>query len=149
MFYKTTEYSLRLLFFLDSAHDEKMHFTLDQCSETLNIPRRFLGKLISDLVREEWVKSSKGPGGGICLHPNSQDRPLSELIQFLEGEDRFTRCAIGLKKCSDVNPCPLHNELKASRDALKGLFVNHTLRDYSYDLKKGKTILYDQFQHKS
>lgn len=147
MFYKTTEYSLRLLFFLDSAPGESIHFTLDHCSETLNIPRRFLGKLISELVKENWVKSLKGPGGGICLHPKSQDRPLSELIQFLEGEDRFTRCAIGLKKCSDKTPCPLHDELKASRDALKGLFVNHTLRDYSSDLKGGKTILYDQFQN--
>jgi len=45
------------------------------------------------------------------------------------------RCVLGLDKCDDQDPCPLHSQWKHLRKQMEGRFQVTTLADLVKDLK--------------
>ena len=55
--------------------------------------------------------------------------PIIRIVEVLDGLDTLNKCGIGIKKCSDDNPCPIHHEFKPYRDKLRQLFSERTIAD--------------------
>jgi Rrf2 family protein len=64
---KTAEYALRAVVWLAREPDETA--SADHLAENTKVPRRYLHKVLQDLVRAKLVRSQSGPGGG---YANSQ-----------------------------------------------------------------------------
>ncbi|HWZ36009.1 MAG TPA: hypothetical protein VNW51_07620, partial [Mucilaginibacter sp.] len=61
--------------------------------------------------------------------------------EAVDGNGIFIGCALGLKQCSEVNPCPLHHEFKAVRSQLHNMLSNTTIGEFNTDLISGATTL--------
>ena len=52
-------------------------------------------------------------------------------------DDVLERCVLGLKKCSEIQPCPMHEEYKSIKQQLIKLFVTKTIFQLAADIKDG------------
>ena len=103
----------------------------------IDSPEHFLAKILQDLSRKGLVQSAKGPNGGFYLDEKALKRPLSEVVEAIDGDGLFTGCALGLKQCSEVNPCPLHNQFKLIRTEIQDLLQSAEIGKFNNELALG------------
>ncbi len=104
----------------------------DLCAGT-DLPRHFVAKVFQDLVREGLLVSAKGRGGGFALAREPKQITLLQIVAAIDGLDHFDECVVGMAKCSDLQPCPQHDEWKTIRTRIRS-FLEATTLD-----KMGKT----------
>jgi DNA-binding IscR family transcriptional regulator len=63
------------------------------------------------------------------------------VVKIVDGFEIFDRCGIGLKTCSDKNPCPIHFSYKEVKQRIKDLLSEKTLSELGEDVLKGKSIV--------
>lgn len=126
MLSKQTQYTIVALAFLK---DHNACADVKTIAEAKNIPAPFLAKLLQELARKKIISSKKGKHGGFYLTEKQKQRKLIEIVEFFEEKNKMDACALGFKKCSDHNPCPLHHVYKPAREALKKQFLHLSLKD--------------------
>ena len=124
---KTTEYDLTILAFMDIGNETPVsaEFLHDQ----LVIPRSYLRRLLTELSRQGFIRSSKGRKGGFVF-----DRPLEEInlamiINSLEGTEILGNCILGHLSCREDQPCVMHETWKEARTKMLETLSNTTLLD--------------------
>ena len=77
-------------------------------AQELELPQPFLAKLLQQLTKNRFVSSTKGPKGGFYLSTDDKKNTIWDIIKVIDGLAKFDECFLGLSKCSDENPCPVH-----------------------------------------
>ena len=130
MFSKSTEYALRATVYLAVHSHETNKLTLAQVSEGIGSPQAFTAKIMQKLTsNNRVVHSVRGPGGGFFMTKRSLRLPLKAVLDAMEEGTVLDKCILGLHRCSDRNPCPMHNRYKPLRIELKTLFTEKTIGD--------------------
>lgn len=137
IFSKTCEYAIRAVFFIAHKTVTGERVGIKQIAAGIDSPEHFLAKILQDLSRKELISSAKGPNGGFYLDADSLSRPLSEIVEAIDGNGLFHGCALGLKQCSEINPCPLHNDFKDIRNRIHQMLCNITIGNFNDDLMNG------------
>ncbi len=114
---------------------------LKQISDAQEIPLHFLSKILQSLVKHDLLSSTKGPNGGFYLTRSADDIRLIEVVKVIDGLDMFNKCGIGLKKCSDATPCPIHAEYSEIKAKIKSLLSEKSLRQLTEDIDAGNSIV--------
>lgn len=91
------------------------------------IPGPFLGKIFQTLVRAGLLKSSKGPGGGFALARDPGSIMLYDIYRAVDGDGYLDACAVGLARCNDEMPCPLHERWKPIRERIRNYLQDTSL----------------------
>ncbi len=104
------------------------------------MPRIFIRlKFYKALVKQGFIESQKGKGGGFYFDTKKPDLSLKQLIVASQGENIFSGCGFGLKQCDDNNPCPLHDKYALIRDALIKLVTEKSVQSLAHDtMRDGK-----------
>ena len=74
----------------------------------LGVPATYLAKVLQSLTRAGLLRAMRGPGGGVQLARSPREIYLWDVLSAVEPVGEFERCFLGLGRCNDVNPCPLH-----------------------------------------
>ena len=127
MFTKTTKYAIRILFFM--ANDIKKVYSTKYLQERLQIPMKYLCKLMTDLSKKGLVKSIQGRSGGFVLAKKPSEILLSDIIDATEGMSKFDECILGFENCNDKNPCALHNIWTQIKQTLIPILKTTSLND--------------------
>ncbi len=141
MFSKSCEYALQAILYIALYAHEGKNIGLKEIAENQEIPTHFLSKILQLLVRHKLINSTKGPKGGFYLLKSSDKITLLEIVKIIDGDDIFNRCGIGLKKCSDKTPCPIHNEFKIIKDSIKHGLSKKSIAKLCEDVVEGKSIV--------
>ncbi len=141
IFSKSSEYAIRATMFLCINAKKKACFNIKEISDEIDSPLFFTSKILQSLVRQKIISSTKGPNGGFYVEKDITQIKLFDLITAVEGPDFFEKCILGLKECSDKNPCPLHQYFKKHREELKELFMQKSVSDILAENKKSKINL--------
>ncbi|AKQ47665.1 Rrf2 family transcriptional regulator [Rufibacter radiotolerans] len=141
MLSKTTEYALRAIVYIAINNEGGKKVGIKELSQELELPSPFMGKILQDLVRKGVIASMKGPHGGFYLHRPASEITILEVVNTIDGLEAFKKCGMGMKKCSDKHPCPLHNDIKAYRDHLLGVFNKKNIQDLVDSIKSGKFFI--------
>jgi Rrf2 family protein len=104
---KTAEYALRAVVWLANEPDETD--SADNLAERTKVPRRYLHKVLQDLVRAKLVRSQPGPGGGYGLAQKPEKITILDVVNAVAPLERIRSCPLGLP--SHTRLCPLHKEL--------------------------------------
>src|SRR5687768_8078970 len=104
---KTAEYALRAIVWLAREPEETQ--SADSLAERTKVPRRYLHKVLQDLVRAGLVRSQSGPGGGYALAGTASKITILDVVNAVAPVERIRRCPLGLP--SHTRLCPLHKEL--------------------------------------
>lgn len=126
-FAKTTEYAIRVMVCLSHSRDEL--FSVNRLHTLLNIPSKYLGKLMTKLATAGLVKVTQGQQGGYKLNTNHSPILLEEIINIVEGLDDYNRCILGFSDCSDETPCSLHTYWVKHKDGINKMIKNTSLDD--------------------
>lgn len=121
--------------------NETKKIRISELAEELKIPAPYLGKILQELVPKSIISSIKGPRGGFYLTKKNQQAPLIKIIEAIDGLAYFEKCGLGLEDCSDSHPCPIHEDFKISRDHLKTVFTNKTIRELASEITANELIL--------
>lgn len=137
IFSKTCEYAIRAVFFIAHKTASGSRVGIKDIAAGIDSPEHFLAKILQDLSRKGLISSIKGPNGGFYLDTSALDHPLSEIVEAVDGDSLFKGCALGLKQCSEINPCPLHNEFKDIRNNIQLMLSNITIGAFNGELMNG------------
>lgn len=123
MLSKTAEYALRTVACL--AGDVSQAESADLLCEQTKVPRRYLHKVLQDLVRAELVRSRSGPGGGYTLARAADEITILDVVNAVAPLERIHHCPLGLP--SHTSLCPLHKELDRAYAATEAAFARVTM----------------------
>lgn len=131
MLSKTAEYALRTVACLGSDPDQS--WSADELAAPTKVPRRYLHKVLQDLVRAELVRSRSGPGGGYTLARSADQITILDVVNAVAPLERIRHCPLGLPNHTSL--CPLHKELDqayaATEEAFSKVTIDHLLRSTS------------------
>ena len=104
---KTAEYALRAVVWLATNVDQRE--AADALAERTKVPRRYLNKVLQELVQAGLVTSQSGPGGGYGLAIPPEKVTILDVVNAVSPLERIRHCPLGLP--SHTRLCPLHKEL--------------------------------------
>lgn len=117
--------------------------TIKEISLEVGENEHTVGKLLQTLVKQGIINSIKGPSGGFFVSEEQINLPLLDVVEAIDGKGIFTKCGLGLSKCSKSHPCPIHFEYKEARDLVENLFKEKRVADMCKSINNGKTFLSD------
>ena len=101
---KSADYALRTMACLASNSDKR--WSADSLAERTKVPRRYLHKVLQDLVQAELAQSRSGPGGGYSLAVPADAVTILDVVNAVAPVERIRHCPLGLP--SHTSLCPLH-----------------------------------------
>ncbi|WP_134091284.1 Rrf2 family transcriptional regulator [Olivibacter sp. XZL3] len=137
IFSKTCEYAIRAVFYIAHKSAAGTKVGIKDIATGIDSPELYLAKILQDLSRKGLISSAKGPNGGFYINEASLNRPISDIVEVVDGNNLFYGCALGLKQCSEINPCPLHEQFKAIRSQIHELLDNTTINGFNEELMNG------------
>lgn len=123
MLSKTAEYALRAVACL--AQDADASLSAEFLASRTKVPRRYLHKVLQDLMRADLVHSRPGPGGGYTLARLADDITILAVVNAVAPLERIRHCPLGLP--SHTKLCPLHRELDRAYAATEAAFARVTM----------------------
>lgn len=142
MFSKACEYGIRASIYIAKQSQLDRKVGLIEVSEAIESPAAYTSKILQLLSRHQVIKSDKGPTGGFSMNKNDFDKiKLSTIVEAIDGNNIYMGCGLGLSKCNERQPCPLHNQFKSIRNELKMMLENTTIKELAEDFEKGLTFL--------
>ncbi|PWS26338.1 transcriptional regulator [Pedobacter yonginense] len=141
IFSKTCEYAIRAVFYIAQKSASGMKSGIKDIAAEIDSPELYLAKILQDLSRKGLITSTKGPNGGFFLTSEMLELPLIEVVKAVDGDALFTGCGLGLKQCSELHPCPLHNEFKAIRNDITLMLSNVSIGGFNQELAEGLVSL--------
>ncbi|RYY66240.1 MAG: Rrf2 family transcriptional regulator [Chitinophagaceae bacterium] len=135
------KYALRAAVFLAAHSRQGARAGIRAVSEEIGANEHTTAKILQLLAREGLIESAKGPNGGFSIPPGGKELFLIDIVRVVDGTGLFTECGLGLQKCSDKKPCPIHFSYQAVRGQLHQEFCTRTVQGLADDLELGKTFL--------
>ncbi|MEI2695263.1 MAG: Rrf2 family transcriptional regulator [Saprospiraceae bacterium] len=142
MFSKACEYGIRASIYIaqQSLLDRKV--SLKEISVAIESPKAYTSKILQKLSRDNIINADKGPTGGFSIDKvNLEKVKLRSIVFAIDGENIYHSCGLGLKKCNEKMPCPVHNQFKIIRDKLKKMSDTTTIKSLAIDFENGLTFL--------
>ncbi|TYA52481.1 Rrf2 family transcriptional regulator [Formosa maritima] len=140
------QYAIRSIFYLGMFSDENYKIGVKIISEELEVPQPFLAKLLQQLNRNNLVTSTKGPYGGFYLSEANKNFTVWDIVLVIDGKDKFNQCFLGLSKCGDENPCPVHFTVSAFKQKLFQDFKGKSIAEFVEEIQlKGRFISLKSF----
>ncbi|NNF33063.1 MAG: Rrf2 family transcriptional regulator [Saprospiraceae bacterium] len=136
MFSKSCKYAIRAVLYLSIHSGEDKMIGVDVISDELDVPKHFLAKLLQQLSRARLISSMKGRSGGFFLSEKDLESNLLLVIEAIDGPGTFTDCVLGLKTCSDKNPCPYHFKITDFRSKFYAQLKEETVGEISTRIKE-------------
>ncbi|WP_041779307.1 RrF2 family transcriptional regulator [Belliella baltica] len=141
MFSKACKYAINAMIYVASLSENGQRVGLKEIAKAINSPEAFTAKILQQLVKDKLLNSAKGPHGGFEIQGDPNTITIAQIVGSIDGDLIFTGCALGLEKCSEDHPCPVHHKFKAVRDHLTGMMLTTNLKDIATRVNDGISFL--------
>jgi Rrf2 family protein len=111
------------------AVNEREIYSVHSLHRQLDLPYKYLGKLMGHLAEARLVEPIQGKRGGYRLARPASRIYLYEIIGIIEGLNDYQRCILGLAECSGEHPCALHENWVKIRESMKEMIYNVSIDD--------------------
>ena len=122
MLSKTCKSAIKAVVYLCSKYGSGENASIKEVADVIDASEHTVGKLLQTLVKQDIIKSLKGPTGGFYISKTQQNQPIINIVEAIDGKEIFKECGLGLSQCSAKHPCPIHNGYKEVRESLEKLF---------------------------
>jgi Rrf2 family nitric oxide-sensitive transcriptional repressor len=122
---KTHEYALRAVIFL--AGRNGIPASADAVAEKTKVPRRYLTRVLQDLVGAGLVSSRSGPRGGYELDRDALRLSILDIVNAVAPLERIRSCPLGLTTHTEL--CPLHAQLDKAYEATQAALSQVTIEE--------------------
>jgi len=137
---RSAEYAMRAFVCLAEVPEGK-YAMVKNIAEESETPTHFLAKILQQLARKGFLRSSKGPTGGFTLRRPAEDITLLEIVDAIDGLSEYERCPSGMTECNDEAQCGMHDSWKALRSSIMGYLEGTTIADVAASLRQKREAL--------
>ncbi|HLO59534.1 MAG TPA: Rrf2 family transcriptional regulator [Bacteroidales bacterium] len=128
LFNKTTEYAFRIFAFM--AMDREKLYRADEIYEQLNIPERYLKRLLTGLSKTGLMESVQGNKGGFRLNKNPETISLLDIANATDSYQDKSLCFFGFKECRfGKTKCYMHEKWIGIIEGIENLLRSTKLSD--------------------
>ncbi|PKG50043.1 MULTISPECIES: RrF2 family transcriptional regulator [Olleya] len=142
MFSKACEYGIRASIFIAKNSFDGKRVSPKEIAAEIDSPQAFTAKILQALVKNNIVNSVKGAYGGFEIDKKDIALiKLSQVVEAIDGDAVYSGCGLGLSKCDENHPCPVHDKFKVIRDGLKVMLETTNLEELALGIKSGASFL--------
>lgn len=141
MFSKSCEYAIKAMIYVAQKSKEGQKVGIKEIAKATDSPEHFVAKILQDLSRKRLIHSVKGPNGGFYTDKTDLKNSLADIVIAVDGDKLYKNCVLGLKVCSEVTPCPVHDEYKEIKRLLVHMIERNTVADFNEKLDTGHYFL--------
>lgn len=138
----TCKTAVKAVIFLATKGENAGKTGIREIAEHMDASEHTLGKMLQTLVRQDVIKSMKGPAGGFYISKEQKKQPLLKIVEAIDGKNILKGCGLGLSRCSASHPCPIHHEYKEARDIMDRIFRTKTVADLCAPVNSGTAYLF-------
>lgn len=124
---RTSEYALRILSFMARNHETK--FSAQEMHEQLQIPERYMRRLLTRMANQGFIRSDRGRNGGFIFARPLEQIYISEVIECVEGFTAESYCILGFATCSFERACSMHAMWAEAREKVIQVLTQSTIAD--------------------
>ncbi len=125
---RRVDYGLRAVIYL-SNQDRERNCSLGEIAKQQRVPRKFLEKIIQDLIHGGLVKSKRGPYGGYALARSPDAISFQDVIEALEGPIAVNVCMDDSLNCDHLPQCTMTGVWNEVQRKVIEVFNQTTLAD--------------------
>lgn len=142
IFSKACEYGIRATIYIAQQSLNESRSSLKDISKEINSPEAFTAKILQMLVRKGIITSVKGATGGFDIEVKHLKKiKLMDIVIAIDGSVNEKICVLGLNRCSEIHPCPVHNKYKFIKKDLLSMLQNTSLTEMSNSVEEGLSCL--------
>lgn len=116
----TSQYALKVVSFMSIKPQDL--YSVKYLAQTLDIPYKYLSKVMNQLSKNGLIVSIKGRFGGFSLSKDIKELKIKDVLEAL-GDDSYKLCVLGTGLCNQNNKCQLHDTWKNPKTVIKNDFL--------------------------
>ncbi|NOR73896.1 MAG: Rrf2 family transcriptional regulator [Draconibacterium sp.] len=124
---KTSKYAFRIL--VHMAKDEKALYSAQQLHEKIDVPERYLRRLLTDLSKSGFIKSIQGRQGGFIFARDISTITLLQIVEAVDGLESINECILGYDSCAFNYSCPMHDIWAETKMKIIDTLTKTSLKD--------------------
>jgi len=124
----SSQYAIRILAYMADNKDSKL-LNATQLAKTLDIPYKFLTKIMTELVKSGLVVSIRGRDGGYKFEKKTSDIMVSDILTIFNDSIKDEQCVLGIGFCNGLCKCALHDQWVEPRYLMQKMFEESSLED--------------------
>jgi Rrf2 family protein len=125
---KACAYGLRAVLYVAAHRGSRDYVSIREISDELGLSFHFLTKILQQLTEQGLMTSYRGPHGGVALAREASRVTLLDVVEAIDGSELFTGCVLGLQRCGERRPCPLHASWTGERARLREILKRATVK---------------------
>ncbi len=142
MFSKATEYAIRATIYIAQKGKVENKIGINEIAKSIDSPLHFTAKILQILSKDDKIISStRGPNGGFYMTDKALKLPIRSVLKAMNEDTVLEKCVIGLNKCSEMKPCPLHHQYKAIKLQLVKLFETKSIEELANEMNDGNLYI--------
>ena len=123
---RRVDYGLRAVIYL-SLQDPERCCSIAEIAQQQGVPKKFLEKIIQDLIRGGLIKSKRGACGGYTLARSPDEISFYEVIEALEGPIAVNACMDQHMNCEQLPRCSILNVWREVQRQVTEVFTSTTI----------------------
>jgi len=127
----TSQYALKVVGLMSLKPQEL--YSAKYLSDTLDIPYKYLTKVMTKLSKSNIIASIKGRYGGFILSKDTKELIIKDVLNAL-ADNSYKLCVLGNGLCNNDKKCQLHDSWQKPKTAIKNSFLEKTF--YEINLEK-------------
>ena len=141
MLSNTCKTAIKAVLYLASGTEKGEKKSIKDIADHIDASGHTVSKMLQTLVKRGVINSTKGPSGGFYMTEEQQLQPIINIVEAIDGMSIFKECGLGLSKCSETHPCPIHDQYKKPRELLEKLFRENNVLDLCQPVNSGMAYL--------
>jgi Rrf2 family protein len=125
---RRVDYGLRAIIYL-STQDPQKCCSIAEIARQQNVPRKFLEKIIQDLMRRGLIRSKRGSCGGYTLARLPDQISFYDVIEAIEGPIAVNACMDDELSCDQLPRCAMVGVWSEIQQKVMEVFTRTTLAD--------------------
>ena len=124
----SSQYAIRILSYM-ALHQKSTLLNATQLAEILQIPYKFLTKIMTEIVKSGLVISIRGREGGYKFEKPASEIIISEILDIFHDSIKDEQCVLGIGFCNGICKCALHDQWMEPKLLMQRMFRESTLAD--------------------
>jgi Rrf2 family protein len=124
----TSQYAIRILAYITDHKEEKL-LSANELATRMQIPYKFLTKIMTELVKAKLVESIRGREGGFKLKKDASEIKVDNILTLFHDSIEDEECLLGIGYCNSMCKCALHDQWMEPKLLMQKMFRESSLQD--------------------
>ena len=124
----TSKYAIRILAYMADKKDSTL-INATELAEALQIPYKFLTKIMTEVAKYGLIISIRGREGGYKFAKPTSQIKISEILDIFNDSIKDEECVLGIGFCNGLCKCALHDQWMEPKLLLQKMFRESSLKD--------------------